>query len=674
MNLLQFPLTRIVAGFIPGIVTAYYFPIDVLTAMLSLLAAFIILLASLLFANTALKKILFGFIALLLSYSIGLAAYVTERGVSDQRNYIHQLKTPNQLYTIEVVLREKLKTASGRQRYFALIRSIDGVKANGKILINFPKETTALLQVGCNLLIVTKITEHRPNANPGGFDYGKYLANKSVYAQVYPNRSQIKILPQIDHDFYHYADRIRTKMIDNLGRSGFHKSELAVISALILGQQQEISKDILQDYQYAGAVHILSVSGLHVGFILLFINYLLKGLPKNRKCSLLRLVIVLVALWGFGLLTGFSPSVVRSVTMFSFVACGMYLRRGSNIFHTLLVSLLLILAIKPSFLFDVGFQLSYVALFFILWLQPMLGLIWQPRYKILIYFRDILTVSFAAQIGALPLSIYYFHQVAGLFFITNMVVIPFLGVIMILGVMVFALAAFDCVPFVAAKLLEWLIYALNSLIRYIASFDNFVIVNLPFNGYMMAAAYFAIISIVLWTSHRKYKNLILALVAIISFQAAISATIIVSQDQEELTVFNIKKNTVVTIRKGRSVLALSARPITENQALQSYLTTNFCNELQKGKLDNVLQFNNSKILIVDSVAIVPKRIKPDILLLTQNSKINLERAIHTLNPKTVVADGSNFWYTVRRWEATCVKEKIPFHYTGEKGFYQLKQK
>jgi competence protein ComEC len=108
--------------------------------------------------------------------------------------------------------------------------------------------------------------------------------------------------------------------------------------------------------------------------------------------------------------------------MFSFVAIG-YQLRSVNVYHTLLVSIFLILLFQP-FLFDVGFQLSYIALFFIIWLQPLLASIWSPRNKPLKYIWGILTVSFAAQIGTMPLSIYYFHQFPGLFFITNLAVIP----------------------------------------------------------------------------------------------------------------------------------------------------------------------------------------------------------------------------------------------------------
>jgi competence protein ComEC len=270
---------------------------------------------------------------------------------------------------------------------------------------------------------------------------------------MYVGSSDVKISTKIDKSIWYYSAKLRDRIVENLRKSNFNSEELNVVVALILGQQQDISPEILHDYQFAGAVHILSVSGLHVGYLLLFINFLLLPFPKSKIGNLARFFIIFFSLGGFAIIAGLSPSVVRSVTMFSFVAGGMCLKRETNIFHTLLVSLLLILIVSPSFLFDVGFQLSYVSLFFIVWLQPLFKQIWQPNNKIKGYFWDILTVSFAAQIGAFPLSIYYFHQFPGLFFLTNLVILPAIGLIMALGVFVMIIAIFCPVWIVLSKAL-----------------------------------------------------------------------------------------------------------------------------------------------------------------------------------------------------------------------------
>jgi competence protein ComEC len=460
-----------------------------------------------------------------------------------------------------------------------------------------------------------------------------------------------------------------------LEKTHFNKAELHVAIALILGQQQDISPEIIRDYQFAGAVHILSVSGLHIGFILLFVTFILKPFPNTRRGSFIKLIIILLSLSSFGFMAGLAPSVLRSVTMFSFVAIGMYLRRSTNIFHTLLVSMLLILLFEPSFLFDVGFQLSYVALFFILWLQPLLSQLWMPKTVISKYFWDILTVSFAAQIGAFPLSIYYFHQFPGLFFVTNLVIIPFLSIIMGLGVLVMVLAAFDTIPLFLVQFLEWSIFILNKIINSIASLEQFIIQDIPFNWQLLLSVYVLLIATIIWFKKPSFNRMVLAMLTLIVFQITYFQTHGTVQNQLELVIFNTKKSSLIAERNGENITVYAndslLKSVSKNKTFASYSMGNFSSLKAKKRLQNLIYFNGKKILIVDSVAVYPKNSRPDIVVLTQSPKINFERFLQTTKPKMVVADGSNFRTIQKLWKATCLKQKIPFHATGEKGFYRL---
>ena len=206
-------------------------------------------------------------------------------------------------------------------------------------------------------------------------------------------------------------------------------------------------------------------------FIMIFINFILKPIPNTKKGSFIKLISILISLATFAIISGLSPSVLRSVVMFSFLAIGNHLRRSGSIYHTLLVSILLILLFEPYFLFDVGFQLSYLAVFFIVWLQPVLKQIWTPKRKISKTIWNALTVSFAAQIGTLPLCLYYFHQFPGLFFVTNIVIIPLLSFIMIAGIIVMILTIFIVPPILLIEIFEKSIYLLNQTIHIVASFD-----------------------------------------------------------------------------------------------------------------------------------------------------------------------------------------------------------
>ena len=491
---------------------------------------------------------------------------------------------------------------------------------------------------------------------------------------MYSKQKQIKI-GDFEPSLWASFSNFRTVIISNLEHSNISKEELNVLNALILGQQQDISPEVLKDYQYAGAVHVLSVSGLHVGFIMLFITFLLKPISNSKKAAILKLIIIVLSLWGFAILAGLSPSIVRSVTMFSFLAIGIQLRRTVNIYHTLLVSMLLILLFKPSFLFDVGFQLSYLALFFIIWLQPLLSNIWQPKNKIIKYFWDIITVSTAAQIGAMPLSIYYFHQFPGLFFVTNLIILPLLGVIMAVGVIAILIAAFSTVPFFIAKAVELLIGLLNAIIHWVASIDTFVIKNISFSNEMLWSSYLVIILIILWIKRPTFNRLTITFASILLLQIILIFQKKETLNNEELIIFNCQKNTIVTERSGNDVTVYSNDSILvnldNNLLIQSYLVANFCKTKAKKPLQNLLYFKQQKILLIDSSCVYKKGINPDILIIIQSPKLNIQRLLKTYKPKEIVVDGSNYKSYVRLWETTCRKEKIPFHNTNEKGFYKI---
>ena len=677
MKVLQFPLARITIGFLTGILVMYYFkpnPQVVFAFLFLFICVFVIafFFSKKDFAN----PVYFGSVTYFLAFGIGATTQIIHTNSFQQSNYVHSKVIFEKPHLIAVSVREKLRSTAYNDRYIVLVKQIDDSVNTGRMLLNVRKDSlNHSFEIGSHLQINGSLYKNSPAKNPNQFDYSKYLEGKQIYAQMYADGSEIKIGSIIEKDVWYYTSKLRTKIIRNLEKSNFNKAELNVAIALILGQQQDISPEVIRDYQFAGAVHILSVSGLHIGFILLFVTFLLKPFPNTRRGSFIKLIIILASLASFGLIAGLAPSVLRSVTMFSFVAIGMYLRRSTNIFHTLLVSMLLILLVQPSFLFDVGFQLSYVALFFILWLQPLLAQLWTPKNVIVNYFWEILTVSFAAQIGAFPLSIYYFHQFPGLFFVTNLVIIPFLSLIMALGVLVMVLAAFDFVPLFLAKSLEWSIFILNKIINSIASVEQFIIQEIPFNWQLLVSVYLLIFGTIIWFKKPSCNKLALTLISVIIFQITYFETHRRIQIQGELVIFNSKKSTIIAERNGENITLYATdsllKTASKNRTLASYAMGNFSSLKSKKRLQNLIYFNGNKILIVDSLGIYPKDIRPDIVLFIQSPKINLERFLQTTKPKLVVADASNYRTIQKLWQATCLKEKISFHATSEKGFYRI---
>nr|WP_315143143.1 ComEC/Rec2 family competence protein [uncultured Flavobacterium sp.] len=679
MNVLQFPLIKITIGFIIGLIAAYYISISANFAFILILMAFAIVLLVYKFTIATTKKnLVFEVAILFLSFAVAIGILVTHTDSNRKNNYSNHPTVYEKANWIEVVVREKLKSSPRNNRYIAYLQNVNNQSLEGKILITIPKTNNAKeIVVGHRLRFKTKLIKTEKPKNPNQFDYSNYLKNKQIYAQAYVNPEAIFYHKTLSKDIWYYTSKLRTTIVTHLEQSGFDKKALPVAMALLLGQQQDIDPNITKDYQYAGAVHILSVSGLHIGFIVMFINFLMRPIPNTQKGRFLKLSISLVSLALFGILAGLAPSVVRSITMFSFVAIGHYWRRSTNIYHTLVVSIFLILLFQPYFLFDVGFQLSYAALFFIVWLQPMLANYWTPKNKILQFFWDIITVSFAAQIGTLPLSVYYFHQFPGLFFVTNLLVLPLLSVIMLLGVLVMTIAAFSALPIWCIKPLEWGITVMNSIIHWVASFESFIFTNIPSTFYLMIASYFFLIALVLWWKKNSFTRITFFLSSIIIFQLVLIKNKLEFGNSKEWVVLNASKKTIICQRIGNKIEVISnglqSEEIQKNMTLQNYATGTFSAITKESPLKNVAYFNRNRILILDSSSVYLPNKATDILLLTASPKVNLERILKNNRPKMVVADASNYKSLVTLWDQTCNQQKIPFHSTREKGYFSIKE-
>ncbi|MDR7369432.1 ComEC/Rec2 family competence protein [Flavobacterium aquidurense] len=673
MKVLDFPLAKITIWFIIGITISYFWQPAIMSAM-TLLIASISLFCILYFLPKKNKNLnaLFGLSTCFISLCTGLTALLINTDSFQKTNYIHYNEAFEKPHYINLILREKLKSNDYNDRYIAIIKHIDNKAYSGRIIVNFSKDSIKNQLIIGNLIRLKTILQHNsPLKNPNQFDYNKYLSNKQIYGQIYVSKDEISINRKIKKDIWFYTSRLNARIVRNLEKAKFHKAEMNVALALILGQQQEISSDIIQDYQYSGATHVLSVSGLHVGFIMLFILFILKPIPNTQKGSLIKLIAILISLFLFAIISGLSPPVLRSVVMFSFLALGNHLHRNSNTYHTLLVSILLILLFEPYYLFDVGFQLSYIALFSILWLQPLLKQIWAPENKILNYIWEALTVSFAAQIGTFPLCLYYFHQFPGLFFITNILIIPVLSFIMVVGIIVMIISVFTNCPLFLIQIFEKSIYILNQIIHYIAAFKVFVITDISFNLYFLFSFYFLVITATIYLKKPSYNKLIAVFISVILVQISFIFTKKETQSQQEFIVYNAKKKTIITEKKGKDVALFTNDNIAKNSSLNSYLVGNFGILKSVSKTKNVMFFNDKKILLIDSTCIYKNTIEPDILILIQSPKINLDRVLKNLHPKIIIADASNAYLIQKRWKASCLKKNIPFHSTSEKGFYKL---
>lgn len=581
-----------------------------------------------------------------------------------QNHYLNHIKDSPQRAC--GIIHERIKNGRNSQRYVVCLERIGKIRCTGKILLNVKGELSPM-PPGARIIFETRFVPNRNPLNPGQFDYKSYLENQTIHAQAYVESSSLIAGASAGGWRFHF-DRVRQRAMSGIAASGMTADAMAVLNALVLGQRQELDRGLIRDYEIAGAVHILSVSGLHVGFVMMAIGMLLRPLPKNAHGRVTRLLVQWSCLWGFAALTGLSPSVVRSAAMFSLLAAGESLRRPQNRFHTLMVSALLILLADPSLLRDVGFQLSYAAVIFIVWLYPRLREIWSPGNALLQYIRDILAVSIAAQAGTLPLCLYYFHQFPGLFLLTNLVVIPLVTIIMLLGLLVIAIAIFTPVPKPLIAIIENCIRLMNGAISKIASVDKLTLPDLPCTLNMAIALSIVIcaISFLIWRPTKQ--RAIATIVAVLLFQATVLHDRRRAFSTSELIVFHDRKSHAIAVRHGRIIKASCDSP--NEFLLRPYRIQALADKQLAAPASALLYFAGKKILVARKET-AWANVRPDILILTGSPEMNLERVLEQSRPQVIVADGTNFKSYVRRWSTTCQKKKIPFHSTSEKGYFKI---
>lgn len=676
MKIHDFPIVKITFFFIIGLLVGFYFKIGLLISLGLQITSIVLFLFSFYFSNKRfLQTNTFGASTFLLFISIGITTNILHDNRTNKNHYSRTTDFDKK-HSIILVTRERLKSSLKNDRYYAEVIKIDDKKRTGKVILNIRKnDKNSLLITGSKLLLIDALTPTQKPNNPDQFDYSAYLEHKNIYAQVYTSLDNVKISNEQQKDLYYYIYNFREKIIRKLDKLGFGKEELAILSALILGQQQDISPEVQKDYQYAGAVHILSVSGMHVGFIMIFISILLSPLPNDKKSNIIRIIITITCLWIFTLIAGLSPSVVRSAAMFSFITVGTVLNRQNNTYHTIVVSLFIILLIEPGFLYDIGFQLSYLALFFIVWFQPILKKLWTPKNKVVSYFWDVMTVSIAAQVGTLPLSIFYFHQLPGLFFVSNLVLVPLLFIIMIAGSILMVFAIFDSVPIFLLKTVEISISLMNSFIKEIASFESFIIKNIPLTFTLLILSYILISTFIFLWKKFSYKRLVLFFLSYIAFQFSLININWKVKKEKDLIVFNCINKTILGFKKGNSISLSSDTIIStysfEKNVIQSYATANYCEISKVNRIKNCYYFKKKKILIIDNERYSNAIADADIIIIRNSPKINLTRILEKIKPEIIIADASNYKSYVTLWKESCKHKKIPFHSTYEKGYYKL---
>ncbi len=664
---------HLLVGLITGIIIEYYTNISINILTLIFILFFIILVYSKYYK----KIIVFTCFALIIAICLGVFSVKLNADCNYKNHYKYSAKRGSSLF---IKVYEVLKPSKKYVKFKGSIIQVDTTITQGDIIINIKKDTLEKINIKIDDVYITKglLQKIKEPLNPYEFSYKKYLEKQQISHQLFLDKRDFHYLKKGTLSLKGIASNIRRKIQSSLINNGFKKNEYAIINALLLGQRQEVSKDIIKNYINAGAIHILAISGLHIGIILLILNFILKPLLKLPKGMFLRTILILIILWSFALIAGMSASVVRAVTMFSFIAIGQTFLKKQPIEFSIITSLFILLLVHPMYLFDVGFQLSYLAVLGIVIIQPKIYELWNPKIKFVNYIWTLITVSVSAQISVLPLSLHYFNQFPLLFILSNLVIVPLLGLILIGGLLIIGLSLINILPnelvIVYSKIILWM----NNFIGWIADKEDFLITKISISLITTLLFYILLISLSYFIYSKKTKALIVSLCIIILLQIVLITDKYDRQNKHEFIIFHNNKKELLAVRNGDSITIFSNEEKTElvkKNPIKAYINEEKVIIDTVKTLPKIIKINEKKVMFIDSLGVYTKEIKNPLHVVLQNSpKINLNRLIDSLKPKIIIADGSNYKSYVMNWRLTCKHKKTPFHYTGENGAYILNSK
>lgn len=670
MQLLKLASIKLTILLVAGILLCMYIPIGIEASSI-LTIVFLFGLGLYFYIKRDPNSIVFAALVVATTISLGMLIASSNNPKNNPRHYSHYDTKKPASWTLKI--KEVLKPNTYNEKYIAETKLVNNDVRNGKILLQIPIDSLQIpLTIDTEIRVFTTPQKLKQPLNPYQFNYKKYMETLGVYHQISIQKGNYLIIPNSSSTLYGFASSIRNNLIRKLKKAPFGAEELSIIQALLLGQRQDIADTTYDQYKKAGAVHILAVSGLHIGILLLLLEFLLQPLeylPNGKKIKLVALVFLL---WSFALVAGFSASIIRATTMFTFVAYALYLNRPSNTFNILALSMgFILLVIDPNLIFQVGFQMSYAAVFAIAWIYPMLQRFCFPKNKILNKIWQLLSVSIAAQVGVLPISLFYFHQFPSLFFVSNIVIIPFLGLILGFGILVIFLTSINYLPDTIVYIYNFIIDAMNTVVAWVANQEAFLFIDISFNRLQLFLSYGILILLVNALTKTTFRKVSYFLASILLWQVLLIYQNDTLQKEQQLWVAHQTKNSVLLYQNGNKLLVKSSKKEIYTSIINNYKIEKNIVSVDSSSLSNAYTFGSMRFHIIDSSGIYIPTQKPAIYLLSNSPKLNLDRFIDSVCPTKIIADGSNYKTYVARWKATCLKRKLPFHYTGEKGAFNI---
>ncbi|MEN8929533.1 MAG: ComEC/Rec2 family competence protein [Flavobacteriales bacterium] len=621
-------------------------------------------------------------IGVVISFSVFLVGYqyTISRTQNLQESHFSHTITQSDYYHIKII--DRLVEKENSYKAILQVNSSlgeEGLKCDGKVLAYFRKsDQVKMLKYGDELIIENKINKVEGARNPKQFDYSRYLNLHQINYQVFlDSNTWHKTGANSGNFLVKFSQKMRQKLYSYLQENGVVGKQLQVGSALLLGLRENLDKELMKSYSSAGAMHVLAVSGLHVGILYLLLSNFLNLFKRLRKSNYLIAIILISVLWFYALMTGLSASVMRSSTMFTFIIVGdKLLGRKVSIYNTLAVSALVLLIIDPYMIYQVGFQLSYAAVLGIVYLQPKL-------YKLLYFNNTILQkiwaitcVSIAAQIATFPMTLYYFHQFPVYFFVSNLIVIPSAVLIFYLGIGLFVIAPFGGLSLAVGKILNFLLWILNQAIFMTEKLPYSLIEEMALSVFETYLLYLLTFIFLIALYYRRLKFLYATLTLAFIFISIQLVKQYDSTQQQYLTFYSIKNETVFELVDNKKVYFVSSSEFKDDWNKMLFNVNNNWNNhnltskvyfdvdslsisyedksvfLEKG----VFNFKNTTIQVLDKEFI--QDINPDFLIVNKPSLKLLKSYLQQAKPETVIFDS-----TIPEYKLKYYTDKIDSNFT-----------
>ncbi len=565
----EVPAIRICLWLCIGIILANYTPV-LLTPILAL--------GTILFMGVILLKIRYkNLIINTLLITLGIVLFILQKP-SSHRYYVDE-NNSNNFYFVGTIDSEPKVGKSTRAKVKILAKrdsNLHWQPKSGNIIAYFKQDSLAPeLKIGQTVLMHGALSRIQKNQNPLAFDFQRYMNYQSIEYQIFVRSDAWSIIKEPENNLKNFTANLRQYCIQTIKKYIKNEDNRAIASAMLLGYRNNLSEEIYTAYTDTGAVHVLAVSGLHVGIVNIILLYCLFFLPQRRTWSnAIRAIFTIAGIWLFALLTGAAPAVLRASVMFSLFTLGSIFYPRMNAYNILGSSAIILLLYNPFLLFQGSFQFSYLALFSILYFQPKISKWYMPRYWLDKQIWGLLTVAIAAQVLVFPVTIYYFHKFAASFWISGIAAISLAFLIIALGMVVLILSPIsETFTTWAAWLLERVLDLFIGIIKCIQKLPYSSLNDLWLSESQMYILYLGLASMMCWITFKSRRWIFPILCTTIIFLGISLSRNVNTNRQKFIIVYDVQRELIVDFIQGHSAYEYTSND--ENQKLLKFARANF---------------------------------------------------------------------------------------------------